>query len=384
LVAEPQDQGGKRGREAELAAWLSSYMKRPFEKGDVATLLLVLYGFESKIDGGIGMRAVVCTKYGPPEVLQLKEMEKPVPEINEVLIKIFATAVTSADSRIRRFSVPLSFWLFARIALGLRRPRKTILGSVLAGEIELVGNDVRRFKEGDEVFAFTGHDQGFGSYAEYRCTPEDGMVAIKPVNMNYVEAAAIPFGGIVALHFLRKANIQRGQNVLIYGASGDVGTFAVQLAKYFGAEVTGVCSTANLGIVRSLGADEVIDYTKDDLARSGVSYDVIFDTVGKGSFSDCMRLLKKGGVYLHTVVTPALAFRMRGGSIANNKTIIGGSASLRIEDLIFLKELVEAGKIRPVIDRIYSLDQIVEAHRYVDKGHKKGSVVITLEHNNKT
>lgn len=324
------------------------------------------------------MKAIVTTRYGPPEVLQLREMEKPVPRSNELRIRIFATAVTSADSRIRGFRVPLSFWLFARIGLGLRRPKRAILGSVLAGEIESVGKDVKRFKVRDQVFAFTGHDQGFGAYAEYRCMPEDGMVTIKPVNTTYEEAAAIPFGGIVALYFLREANVHGGQKVLIYGASGDIGTSAVQLTKYFGADVTAVCSTANLKMVKSLGADEVIDYSKENFAKNGVTYDVIFDTVGKSSFSDCIRSLKKGGAYLHTVVAPWLGLRMRWASMTNDKKIIGGTPTLRTDDLIFLKELVEAGKIKPVIDRIYPLDQIVEAHMYVDKGHKKGSVVITV------
>jgi NADPH:quinone reductase-like Zn-dependent oxidoreductase len=322
------------------------------------------------------MKAIVCTKYGPPDVLQLKEVEKPTPRNNEVLIKIFATTVTSGDSRMRSFTVPLSFWLLARIALGLIKPKKTILGAELAGGIESAGKDVKLFKKGDQVFAYPGHNGG--GYAEFICMPENGCLAIKPANMTFEEAAAIPFGGNTALHFLRKGNIQSGQKVLIYGASGSVGTFAVQLAKYFGAEVTGACGTTNLELVTSLGADKVIDYTKGDFTKNGETYDVIFDAVGKSSFSGCMRSLKKEGIYLHAVATPAVMLRMRWASMLSSKKLIGGTAIPETENLIFLKELVEGGKIKPVIDRYYPLEQTAEAHKYVDNGHKKGNVVITV------
>jgi len=322
------------------------------------------------------MKAIVYTKYGPPDVLQLRELEKPAPRDNEVLIKIFATTVTSGDMRMRRFKVPLLPWLPMRIFLGLRGPRKTILGSDLAGEIESVGKDVTLFQKGDQIFGSTG---GFGAYAEYICLSEEEVLVIKPTNMTYEEAAPVFFAGHTALHFLRKGNIQSGQKVLIYGASGAVGTFAVQLARCFGAEVTGVCSTTNLEMVKSLGADKVIDYTKEDFTKNGETYDIIFDTVGKSPFSGCVRSLKKKGFYLRAVhMTLSPIVRGLWTSMTSSKKVIGGVAGEHKEDLIFLKELVEAGKIRSVIDRRDPLEQIAEAHGYVEKGHKKGNVVITL------
>ena len=325
------------------------------------------------------MKAIVCTKYGPPEVLQLKEVEKPAPKDNEILIRIHATTVTSGDVRLRSFTWAPWFWLPGRIMYGFTRPRKTIPGNELAGEIESVGKDVKQFREGDQIFGIVWETSFGGANAEYKCLKENG-VAIKPVNMTYEEAAATPIGGLTALVLLRKGKIQSGQKVLIFGASGSVGTFAVQLARYFGAEVTGVCSTSNIELVKSLGADKVIDYTKEDFTKSGQTYDIIFDTVMKTSFSRCKSSLKQKGIFI-TVDYPLLQALWT--SIVGSRKVVFGIAN-RIEDLNFLRELIETGKLRSVIDRRYPLEQTAEAHRYVDKGHKKGNVVITLEHNDKT
>jgi len=309
----------------------------------------------------------------------MKEMAKPTPKDKEVLIRIHATTVSSGDVIDRSGKVSAWAWLLTRVMFGLTRPRRKIPGVELAGEIESVGKDVRLFRKGDQVFGSTGW--GSGACAEYKCLPEDGELAMKPVNMTYGEAAAVPFGGMTALHFIRKGNIQSGQKFLIYGASGSVGTFAVQLAKHFGAEVTGACSTTNLEMVRSLGADKVIDYTREDFTKSGQTYDVIFDAVRKTSFSRCKSSLERKGVYLTVDMGIVLLLQMLRSSMIGGKRVVSGIAGHRSEDLIFLRELIEAGKLRSVIDRHYALEQITEAHRYVEKGHKKGNVVITVEHN---
>lgn len=313
------------------------------------------------------MKAVVCTKYGPPEVLQLKEVEKPSPKDNEVLIKIYAASATVSDSLVRSGKVNFLLWLPMRIFVGFKKPRRSILGLELAGVVEQIGKNVKRFKIGDNVFAFTG--QRFGAYAEYTCLPEDGVsmpndciIALKPSNLTYDEAAASPTRGTLALYFLKKGNVQSGHKILIYGASGGVGTFAVQIAKHFGANVTGVCSTSNLELVKSLGADKVIDYTKDDPTKSTEHYDLIFDAVGKRKSSEfksqCKKALTENGKYI---------------------SVDDGTPKIGIDSLLLLKELIETGKVKPVIGKSYPLDQIVEAHKHVDSGHKTGNLTITIK-----
>lgn len=329
------------------------------------------------------MKAIVVTKYGPPDVLQLREVEKPTPKDNEVLIRIYATTATAADCAMRQ-GPPL----FGRLFTGLTKPKDPIPGAEFAGEIEAVGKDVKRFKAGDQVVGSSA--LGAGTYAEYICLPEDGALVSRPANMTYEEAVAVVEGTLTALPFLRdQGRIQSGQKVLINGASGAVGTAAVQLAKYFGAEVTGVCSTTNVELVKSLGADTVIDYTKEDFTKGGQTYDIIFDTVGKSSFSRCKDSLTQNGVYLNPALgLPILLQTLWTSKIGSKRAIITFTgmrpASEKTKDLLFLKELMEEGKLKPVIDRRYPLEQIAEAHRYVETGHKKGNVVVTVEHSDKT
>jgi NADPH:quinone reductase-like Zn-dependent oxidoreductase len=335
------------------------------------------------------MKAIVWTKYGSPDVLQLKEVEKPTPKDNEILVKIHATTVTSGDCEQRGLKLSFLYRFLMRLYIGFRKPtRITILGMELSGEIESVGKEVKLFKEGDQVFAATGFI-GMGANAEYICILEEpvegdnsnnSQVAIKPVNMTHEEAAPVPVGGLEALNFLRKGNIQSGDKVLINGAGGTIGTFAVQLAKYFGAEVTAVESTNKLDMLRSIGADQVIDYTQEDFTKSGETYDFIVDIVSKSSFSGSISSLKENGHYL--IANPGLSQRIRGRKISkkSSKKVIFGSTYPKTEDLLFLKELIEAGKIKSVIDRRYTLEQTAEAHRYVETGDKMGHVVITVEH----
>ncbi len=323
------------------------------------------------------MKAIIYERYGGPDVVELKEVAKPAPKDNEVLIRIHATTVTTGDWRARSLNVPAGFGLMSRLFFGVSRPRQPILGTELAGKIESVGKDVSKFKVGDQVFAFSG--AGMGCHAEYKCMPEDGAVALKPANLSYDEAAALSFGGTTALNFFRRGKLQRGEKVLVNGASGGVGTAAVQLAKHFGADVTGVCSTANVELVRSLGATHVIDYTKEDFTKNGETYDVIVDTVGTAPFSRSKDSLKDGGRLLLVLGGLLDILQIPWVSMTSGRKVIAGPAAERAEDLRFLAGLAEAGEFKPVIDRRYPLEQIAEAHRYVDTGRKKGNVVITLQ-----
>jgi 2-desacetyl-2-hydroxyethyl bacteriochlorophyllide A dehydrogenase len=328
------------------------------------------------------MKAIVMTKFGPPEVLQLQEVAKPVPQDNEVLVKIHATTVFAGDAEVRNLKLPMEFRLPFWIYMIFIRPKPIVLGQELAGEVEAIGKDVRKFKVGDAVFGTTSFS--LGAYAEYRCMAEapgvmGGALALKPANLTYAEAAAVPVGGLEALHFYRKGSIQNGERVLINGAGGSIGTMLVQMAKLSGAQVTAVDSAEKLDMLRSIGADHAIDYAREDFTRLGQVYDVIFDVVGKSSFSRSLRVLTAHGRYL--LVNPGLSHRFQARwASTGGKQVIHGAGPQKVEDLLHLKDLIEAGQLRPIIDRTYMLEQMVEAHRYVDQGHKKGNVAIIVAH----
>jgi NADPH:quinone reductase-like Zn-dependent oxidoreductase len=322
------------------------------------------------------MKAITCTKYGAPGVLQLKEIEKPSPKDHEILIKVLATTVTVADCRIRGFVVPRSFWLPAKFALGFSRPRQPILGSELAGVVEAVGEKVTNFKVGDKVFAFSEHK--LGAYAGYKCMNEDEIIALKPENLNFWQSAALPFGGITALYFWRKANISKDKKALVYGASGSVGTYAVQIAKYFGAKVTGICSSENIELVKNLGADKVIDYTGHEWTVLNDKFDIVFDAVGKMNIDKVIETCKPRGYYIHTVATPFMEIKLRLKLAKSKIKLVGGTYSADREQMSFIKKLAEEDFIKPVIDKIYSFNEISLAHEYVDQEHKKGNVVINI------
>ncbi|PXX73420.1 NAD(P)-dependent alcohol dehydrogenase [Rivihabitans pingtungensis] len=322
------------------------------------------------------MKAILYQQYGPPDVLQMADIAKPIPKPNEILIKTYATTVTSGDWRVRSLTVPAGFGWMTRLVFGVSRPRQQILGSELAGVVESVGEAVSRFKVGDAVFAFS--DARMGCYAEYKCMPQDGAVACKPPGLSYGEAAALSFGGTTALDFLRRAKLQRGESVLINGASGAVGAAAVQLARHFGAHVTAVCGTANMAWVRALGASQVIDYTQEDFTQNGETYHVIMDTVGTAPFSRCQASLRDGGRLLLVLAGLADMLHAPWASLSSGKKVIAGPVSVRAEDLPLLAELAATGVFKAVIDRRYRFEQMVEAHRYVDSGRKKGNVVVML------
>jgi NADPH:quinone reductase-like Zn-dependent oxidoreductase len=330
------------------------------------------------------MKAIVYSEYGSPNVLGLKEIAKPAPKDNEVLIRVHATSVNYGDLVARNFkeisprefNMPFVIWLLAKISFGLSKPNITVLGSEFSGEIEETGKNVKNFKPGDQVFGYLG--QSMGAYAEYFCMPENGVVAIKPANMTYEEAGVVPYGAIMALSLLRKANLQPGQKVLINGASGGIGSAAVQIARHLGAEVSGVCGTPRLDFVKSLGAAKVIDYTKEDFTQNGETYDLIFDILGKSSFSGCQNSLKQNGRYLLASFKMKQLLQMLWTSKSGRKRVICAIAPGNVEDLNFVKELVETGKIKAIIDRCFPMAQAAEAHRYVEQGHKRGNVVITV------
>lgn len=322
------------------------------------------------------MRAALATAYGSPDVIQIREVATPAPGDDDVLIKVHATTVTSGDWRVRSLNVPAGFGLISRLVFGLRRPRQPILGTELAGVVEAVGANVTRFKAGDAVFAYS--DARMGAHAEYKVLPEDGAIALKPANLSFEEAAALSFGASTALQFFQRGRIRRGDAILVNGASGSVGTAAIQLARHFGAHVTGVCSTANVELVRRLGADAVIDYTRENVADAGATYDLIMDTAGTLPFQRAEPLLRPGGRLLQVLGGMPDLLRVPWVSLTTDKKLIAGPAMGRAEDLRFIAELADAGTFTPVIDRTVPFALIAEAHRYVDQGHKKGNVVVTV------
>ena len=331
------------------------------------------------------MKAIVYTDYGPPEVLHLAEVAKPTPKDNEILIRVHATPVNYGDMLARtfanvtpsKFNMPALLWLFARLSFGWRKPKKSILGSELAGVVEAVGKDVAQFKPGDQVFAYSG--MTMGAYAEYICLPATGMVALKPANLSYAEAAALPYGGIMALSLLRKGKLQAGQKILINGASGGIGSLAVQLAKHFGAHVTGVCSTPRVEYVKALGADQVIDYTKTDFTQGNERYDLVFDILGRSSFDRCRRVLTPNGIYLLASFKGDKLLQMFWTARRDGQKVICAFADEQVADLVFLKELAESGQVKTIIDRCYPLAEAAAAHRYYEDGPKAGHVVMTME-----
>jgi NADPH:quinone reductase-like Zn-dependent oxidoreductase len=332
------------------------------------------------------MKAIVYTKYGSPDVLQLTDIEKPLPKDNEILIRVHATSVNFGDMMARnykaisprQFNMPFLIWLIAKISFGLNQPKITILGNEFAGEVEAVGSNVKRFKLGDQVFGYSG--ERMGAYAEYLCLPENGILASKPTNMTFEEVAGVPYGALMALSLLRRANIKPGQKVLINGASGGIGSAAVQIARSMGAEVTGVCSTSKVEFVKSLGVAKVIDYTKEDFTQNGETYDLIFDILGRSSISRCKNSLKPNGIHLFASFKMKQLLQMLWTSRSRGQKVICALGPGNIDDLNSIKELIEADQIKPVIDRCYPLDQMAEAHSYVEQGHKKGNVVILVNH----
>jgi NADPH:quinone reductase-like Zn-dependent oxidoreductase len=330
------------------------------------------------------MKAIVYSQYGSPDVLQLQEVEKPLPKDNEVLIRVRATSVNFGDTIARnykaispsRFNMAFPIWLMAKISFGLNQPKITILGNEFAGEIEAVGSDVTKFKPGDQVFGYVG--EKMGAYAEYLCMPANGVLARKPTNLTYEEAAVVPYGALMALPLLRKANVKPRDKVLINGASGGIGSAAVQIAKYLGAEVTGVCSTSKMEFVKSLGATKVIDYTKEDFTQNGETYDLIFDILGRGSVSRCKGSLTPNGIHLFASFKMKQLLQMLWTSRSSGRKVICALSPTSVEVLTFIKELVETGKFKAVIDRCYPLEKIAEAHRYVENGHKCGCVAISV------